>query len=312
MHNLLILSRHFREFQDLIQAANLPELSILATQDPADAIQRGIDSDLVFGEPSLVCHVLSSLPRLRWVQSTWAGVDPLVAPGMRRDYMLTNVRRVYGPMMIEYVFGYLLLIERHILTRWQSQASRVMGLHPAWLLRNKLLGLLGVGSIGSHLARTAYHFGMHVRGYTRRSEDCPEVEQYYHGDSLTEFASGLDYLVCVLPNTDSTRSLVDANLLAALPAHAWLINVGRGSTVDEQALADALNSHQLAGSVLDVFNEEPLPPGHPLWHTPNTFITAHTAAINDPPDIAALFIENYPRFIRGNQLLGRVDFKQGY
>jgi phosphoglycerate dehydrogenase-like enzyme len=97
-----------------------------------------------------------------------------------------------------------------------------------------------------------------------------------------------------------------------VPAHAWLINIGRGSTVDETALVAALNSNQLAGAVLDVFNQEPLPTDHPLWHTPNTFITSHTAAISYPPDIASLFIENYPRFLRGEPLYGEVDFQQGY
>ena len=231
---------------------------------------------------------------------------------MRRDYTLTNVRHVYGPQMSEYVFGYLLLIERGILPRWQAQQAGRWDTTLPGTLRRKTLGLLGVGSIGAHLAGTARHFGMHVRGYTRFSENCPDVEAYFHGEALPEFAAGLDYLVCVLPGTAATRQLVDASLLAALPPHAWLVNIGRGTTVDEAALVEALNAGRLGGAVLDVFQQEPLPAEHPLWHTPNTFITAHVAAKNYLPDIAGLFCENYLRFLRGEPLRGQVDFELGY
>jgi phosphoglycerate dehydrogenase-like enzyme len=252
------------------------------------------------------------MPRLRWIQATWAGVEPLLKPCRERGLLLTNVRGVYGPLMSEYVFGYLLAIARRILPRWQAQQNQVWDGSDPGMLRGKLLGLLGVGSIGAHLARTARHFGMHVRGYTRRSEDSPEIEQYFHGDQKLAFARGLDYLVCTLPGTAHTRDFVDAQLLHALPAYAWLVNVGRGSTIDEQALVEALSSRRLGGAVLDVFQEEPLPPSHPLWRTPNTFITSHTAARNYPPDIAALFIDNYRRYLNSQPLTGLVDYEQGY
>jgi phosphoglycerate dehydrogenase-like enzyme len=106
--------------------------------------------------------------------------------------------------------------------------------------------------------------------------------------------------------------MVDAKLLNALPRKAWLINVGRGSAVDESALVNALNAGLLAGAVLDVFREEPLPFEHPLWHTPNTFITSHTAAKNIPEDIARVFIDNYIHYLSGKPLLYQVDFSRGY
>src|SRR5207247_78867 len=102
-------------------------------------------------------------------------------------------------------------------------------------------------------AATAKHFGMRVKGYTRASEGCADVDEYFHGDDRFAFAAGLDYLVSVMPNTTATRHLIDAELLAALPSRAVFINPGRGSVVDEPALADALQSGRLAGAVLDVF-----------------------------------------------------------
>ena len=311
-HQLLILSQHFETYQSLISHEKLPGLSLLAFRDPDQAIRAGADCDLLFGEPALVSQILNQLPNLAWVQTTWAGVDALLAAGMRKDYMLTNTRDVYGEMISQYVFGYLLMIERRILARWQAQQERRWDDSGHGNLKGKLIGLLGVGTIGSHLAATAHHFGMQVHGYTRQSETCPDVDEYFHGAELSRFAADLDYLACTLPGTTATRGLVNANFLAALPKKAWLVNTGRGSTVNETDLVEALRRGSLAGAVLDVFAEEPLPPDHPLWSTPNTFITFHSAARNYPPDIAALFVENYRLFIQGKPLLHQVDFELGY
>src|SRR6185436_10141976 len=171
--------------------------------------------------------------------ATWAGIEPLLDPSLRRDYVLTNARGVFGGLMAEYVFGYLLAHERRILEKYAAQASRRWDATPPGTLRGKQFGLLGVGSIGAALARTAKHFGMRVKGYTRASEDCADVDAYFHGDDRRAFAADLDYLVSVMPNTADTRGLVDASLLAALPPRAVFVNPGRGSVVDEAALADA-------------------------------------------------------------------------
>jgi phosphoglycerate dehydrogenase-like enzyme len=305
----------------------LPDLSIVSTDNldtlPADAAA----CDLVLGDPSLVSRALARLTSLRWVQSTWAGVEPLLEPSLRRDYVLTNARGVFGPLMSEYVFGYILAHERLMFAKWAAQQERRWDPTPPGRLRGRLIGLLGVGSIGAHLARTAKHFGMRVRGYTRTSATCAEIDEYFHGPAtgsgssrsasgdgadLRRFAADLDYLVSVMPNTAATRHLVDADLIAALPTRAVFINPGRGSVVDEAALARALTEGRLAGAVLDVFQTEPLPEDHPLWRTPNTIITSHTAALSFPEDIAPIFIENYRRLIAGQPLNYRVDFERGY
>jgi len=311
-HHLLILSQDFEMYNHLITAEMLPGLSVLSTSDSDEAIRIGGECDLIFGEPSRVSQVINHLPNLRWAQTTWAGVEPLLASSMRRDYLLTNARNVYGTMMSEYVFGYLLLIERRILSRWQSQQIGKWDDATPGTLRGKLLGLLGVGTIGTHLAATGKHFNMRVYGFTRQSETCPDVDRYFHETDRDSFAKDLDYLVCTLPGTERTKNLVEANFLSSLPNKAWLINVGRGTTLDEIALSNVLSRGSIAGAVLDVFNEEPLPVGHPLWSMPNVFITSHTAARNYLPDIATLFITNYKRFINGKPLLYRVDFNQGY
>ena len=227
-------------------------------------------------------------------------MEPLLDPSLRRDYLLTNARGVFGGLMSEFVFGYLLQHERRMFERYQAQQEQRWDASVTGTLHGKTIGLLGVGSIGAALAATARHFGMTVRGYTRASESCPDVDTYYHGSRLLDFADGLDYLVNVLPNTQETRRIVDAPLLERLPAHAVFINVGRGSTVDEAALVTALQTGKLAAAVLDVFEQEPLPPGHAFWHTPNLLMTFHTSAPSFPADLACLFIENYRRYADGH------------
>jgi len=312
VHSLLILSRHARDYHRLIAAAALPDLDITSTTDPEDAAARAADADLAFGEPSLLRQILPAMRALRWIQATWAGVEPLLDPALRRDYTLTNARGVFGGLMSEYVFAYLLAHERLLLDKYRSQLEGRWDKTPPGTLRGRQIGLLGVGTIGAALARTAKHFGMRVKGYTRESEGCADVDVYYHGDRLREFAADLDYLVSVMPATARTRRLVDADFLRALPARAVFVNPGRGGVVDEMALASALDEGRLAGAVLDVFDEEPLPPDHVFWRTPNLLITSHTAALSFPEDIAPVFIENYRRLLRGEPLQHRVDFERGY
>jgi phosphoglycerate dehydrogenase-like enzyme len=312
MHKLLILSRHRARYEALVDAASLPDLAIFSTSDPAEASIRGTDCDLALGEPSPLSQVIMRLTALRWVQSTWAGVEPLLDRSLRHDYLLSNACGVFGELMVEYVFGYLLAHERRILARFAAQQEGRWDSTPPGSLRGRRMGLIGVGSIGAALARTAKHFGMQVKGYTRTSETCADVDAYFHGEGLHAFASDLDYLVSVAPSTSGTRRIVDAALLQALPRHAVFINPGRGDVVDEAALAAALRAGQMGGAVLDVFQQEPLPPDHVFWRTPNLLITAHTAALSVPEDIAALFVRNYRRFTSGEPIECRVDFERGY
>ena len=312
MHHLLILTKHPDEYRERIQAASLPDLAIVATDDVAEGLARAPHSDILLGDPTRVKAALPHLPRLVWTQLSWAGVEPMLDPALRRDYVLTNIRGVFGPLMSEYVFGYLLMLERKILPRLAAQREGRWDTTLPGTLSGKTIGLVGVGSIGAHLAATAKHFGMQVRGYTRRSRDCRHVDQYFHGADKAAFAHELDYLVAVLPNTDETRAIVDAEMIAALPPHAVVVNVGRGRTVDEAALAAALMAGRVGGAVLDVFSEEPVPASSPFWSTPNTYITSHTSAPSFPADIVGVFVENYRRFHGGQPLLYRVEFERGY
>ncbi|MDD2920743.1 MAG: D-2-hydroxyacid dehydrogenase [Anaerolineales bacterium] len=304
MPKLLILSNDANEYRDLIEKENFPNLEF--------ALEPTTDCDIVLGAPNLIRAALDALPNLKWAQSTWAGVEPLLDISLRRDYILTNARGVFGGLMSEFVFGHLLFHEKQIGFHQQAQKEKRWAHADIGMLRGKTIGLLGVGSIGAHLAQTAKFFGMTVCGYTRASETSEHVDAYYHGDQLLEFVRGLDYLVCILPRTQDTNKIVDANLLKALPPRAIFVNVGRGNAVDESALVDALTQKKIAAAVLDVFEKEPLPEDHPFWTTPNLRMTFHTSALSYPADIAKVFIENYLLYVEGKPLKYRVDFARGY
>lgn len=304
MPRLLILSRDAEDYRKILASADLPDLII--ENSPSK------DCEIIFGAPSMVPGVLNDLPNLRWVQSMWAGVEPLLIPSLRKDYLLTNARGVFGGLMSEYVIGYLLAHERKVFSRRQAQMSKTWDKTLTGTLRGKTIGLLGVGSIGEEVASAAKFFGMNVRGFTRSSETSPDVDRYYHHGHLSEFATGLDYLVSILPDTNETHKIVNAEVLKILPSNAIFINVGRGSSLDESALLDALNQNRIAGAVLDVFEHEPLPPDHPFWDAKNLIMTFHTSAPSFPEDIAKIFIENYRLYLAGKPLKYQVDFEKGY
>src|SRR5262245_33153468 len=163
MSTLLILTSDANEYTGLIKSARLANLKF--TSNPEDC-------DIVLGEPKLIRDALPRFSDVKWIQAIYAGVESLMGPALRHDYVLTNARGVFGELMSEYVFGYLLFHEKRILERIRAQESKQWQRPQSGVLRNKTIGLLGVGSIGAHLASTAKHFGMSVQGFTRESESC--------------------------------------------------------------------------------------------------------------------------------------------
>ena len=190
-HKLLILSQDKDKYRALIEEARLINLEF--------ATQPASDVDIVLGEPSRIKATLESLSALSWVQSISAGVEPLLDPALRHDYILTNARGVFGGLMSEYVIGYMLAFERKIFQKLEAQKNKHWDKSDTGSLRGKTIGLLGVGSIGAEVARTAKFFGMNIRGYTSNSETSTHIDKYYHGKELLEFANGLDFLVSILP-----------------------------------------------------------------------------------------------------------------
>ena len=309
---VLILSARADDYARLLAATPLPPVTLHVATTPAEAEPWLATCEVVLADPPLARPLLDRMTALRWLQATYAGVETLTAPELRRDYVPTNARGVFGALMAEYVLGYVIMHERRGWQRFLAQREGRWDATWPGRLRGKTLGLAGVGAIGAEIARVAQCFGLRVLGYTRASEECPHVDRYFHGAALAEMAAACDYLVASLPNTPASRHLIDRAVLAALPAHALFVNVGRGGTVDEDALVEVLQAGRIAGAVLDVFQTEPLPADHPLWTLPTVLITSHTSALSYPEDIAPIFVENLQRYVDGEELRFRVDFERGY
>lgn len=311
--SILILSKNADSYENLINRENFSVLErVIVANDAEETAEPWDMCNIILGDPDLILPRLPHMKRLEWVQSTWAGITPLLTENSRKDYLLTGVKEIFGSMMSEYVLCYILMHERKTLARYQAQQSGIWDDSSPGRLQNKLIGIMGVGSIGGHVAATAKYFGMRTRGYTRSCEDYTSIDQYFHGSDLTRFAAGLDYLVSILPDISSMDNIIDRSVLGSMKNSALLINGGRGNAIDEEALAEALENGTLAGAILDVFREEPLPASHPFWKTPNLIITSHTAALSFPEDIFSLFKRNFQNFVKGEMLNYIIDFEHGY
>ena len=311
-NRLLIISRDAAVYEGLIKALALPDLYINAVESAEKALVLAKDCTIILGEPKRIAPVVDQAPKLLWVQSTFAGVEALIPPQARTDYILSGVKNVFGPFMSEYVFSYMVALERHAFDLYRNQHLRIWQKIPYKSLKGRLLGICGIGSIGRHIAQTANHFGMRVWGYKKTGGSIPEAEQVFSEDGFKEFLALPDYIINTLPSTPDTFHKFDDAAFAAMKATAVLINIGRGSVVSENALIRALQSGGIGGAVLDVFEKEPLPQESPLWSLPNLYITPHISGYSFPSDIVGIFAENYRRFIAGNPLLHRVDFQRGY
>ncbi|SDP51383.1 D-2-hydroxyacid dehydrogenase [Desulforhopalus singaporensis] len=312
-YQLVILSEDANRYRQLLEKESLPGLSIVTACRVEGAEKTLGECDILFGTPDLVAKALSyTTGRLQWVQSMWAGVTPLIAPSRGKQFVVTGVKSVFGHAIAEYVICYLLVCERNVIGRFCKQQQAQWDESTPGTLDGKNIGIMGLGSIGGAIARTAKFFRMNVFGFSRGGTRPPEVDRHFLPHQLADFVKELDYLVCVLPDTPGTSNLIDRAIFRIMRDTALIVNVGRGNAIDEASLVEALETGEIAGAVLDVFCSEPLARSHPLWKTPNTFITSHTAAKSLPEDVAPVFIANYRRLIDGRTLLGIVDPDRGY
>lgn len=231
--------------------------------------------------PPRIEDVLAAMPDLRWVHSTGAGLDDLVAAGVaERNVRVTNVAGAYAPAMAEYCIAAMVMLSRGFRMWIEAQRKR------AWLdrlapsgaaLHGKQLGIVGYGSVGRHLAVAAKALGMTVWA-TRRTPgfvSAEPLDRLLPAAGLDELLAASDVVAVAAGLNSSTRRLLDADAFAAAKPGVLLVNVARGGLVDHEALLDALDSGRVAGAALDVTDPEPLPADSPLWDRPNVLITPH-------------------------------------
>jgi phosphoglycerate dehydrogenase-like enzyme len=281
--------------------------------------QQAADVDAVIGicTPAIVAAGKS----IRWISLLSAGVEDCVRiPQVReRDILVTNMQRIGGPVIAEHVMGMLLALTRgldfYIAGQAQGEWQRYAPAQRATVIQGKTLLVVGLGGIGSEVAKRAHAFGMRVTATRASGREGPDYVSYVGlPEELPKLAAQADVIVNTAPLTPQTTGVFDAAFFARMKPTAYFINVARGRSVVTSALVDALKNNRIAGAALDVTDPEPLPADHPLWRMPNVIITPHVSNDSDLGFETKVTVtaENLRRYLQGERMLSVVDTSKGY
>lgn len=302
--------------------ARWPEMHVVHLPDYERLPDELPETDIFIGS-SLRREQFRFARKLKWLHSTAAGVSQLMYPELRDSgIVLTNPSGIFSPPMAEHTMGLMVAMARNFpdsvrfqdRSEWgQRQISGPLG--PLTELNGQLLLIVGYGSIGRELARRARAFDMRVWGVNRSGKgDATLVDKIVPVSQLDSVLPEADYIVIAAPETHETQHLIGAGQIAKMKPNARLINIGRGSLLDETALVRALESKALRGAALDVTGTEPLPAHSPLWKAPNLFITPHTSGVSDRlwQKETKLLMDLLERWFDGRELFNVVDVSRGY
>ncbi|WP_426420018.1 2-hydroxyacid dehydrogenase [Bradyrhizobium genosp. A] len=257
--------------------------------------------------------IATTFPNLELVFSVGAGVDQFDATKLPAHIPLVRMLEPgIAETMVEYVTMAVLGLHRdllHFINQQKEQVWREIRITPA---KRRRVGVMGLGQLGQAVLERLRAFGFPLAGWNRSPREIEGVTCYSGADALPDFLSQADILVCLLPLTDETRGILNADLFARLPRGAGLVNVGRGSHLIEADFLAAIDSGALSGAVLDVTDPEPLPVGHPFWSHPRILLTPHNASMTSPDTAVDFVLDVVARHRRGEELPGLVDRSCGY
>jgi D-2-hydroxyacid dehydrogenase (NADP+) len=300
-------------------AAAAPGYELLVTQDRQQLEAKLSEIEIVFN--SFPHDLIARTPNLRWIQQWGAGADWLMRhPEVvaAEQVTITNGSGIHPIPITEHIFGLLLAFGRQIHTQIRQQSRnewRSMPGEALFELADKTLLLIGVGAIGAQTAQVATAFGMRVLGVRRDPTIAVDgVESMYGPDALLALLPQADFVVLTVPLTHETRHMISTQEFHAMQRSTYIVNIGRGGTIDEAALITALRAGQIAGAGLDVVEAEPLPADSPLWGMENVIITAHYAGATPRyyERITELFLDNLRRYLADEPLRNVVDKALGY
>jgi D-2-hydroxyacid dehydrogenase (NADP+) len=301
---LLTLPQEVRDFYAARLRQRFPQLQIDMVDHFSKAAPLMPEADILvtFG-PMLRDEALHNAGKLKWIQALGTGVDGVIdQPSLRDNVIITNIRGIHGEPVSEAAIMGMLALSRRLpdSVRYQDQHSWTRW--PPRLLDGKTVGIYGVGLIAEALAPRCAALDMTVIGFTSTKRELPGFDRMYRRSDLLKYAGELDYLVLLVPYSEETHHCIDARVFAAMKPSSYLINLARGGIVDEPAMIEALEAGKIAGAALDVFQEEPLPPDHPLWTTKNVIITPHLGGFCDVYAERALptIEHNMACFLRGD------------
>jgi phosphoglycerate dehydrogenase-like enzyme len=314
--NVLLWTDSTAAYLDAIKAAGLADRVAVETlsrkeKPSADQLARTEALMAYLVPPGL----LPAMPKLRWAQVMTAGVEEWLAlPDLPPGLTLTCARGTHTESMPENIIGALLYVAKPYAAAVANQKRATWVRTVAQPLTGKTLGILGLGAIGQNVARIASVLGMRVIGTRRRPQPVPNVAKVLPADRTPEVLAESDFVLLLLPATPETDSFINAERLAMMRPGAWLLNFGRGHLVKDEDLIAAVKAKKIAGAVLDVFRQEPLPAEHPFWATEGIIVLPHIGGPHPQRDrfVARLFADNLWRFLDGKPLKEVVDRKTGY
>ena len=311
----VIWMNEFKAYEQALARAGLAdkfEVHSLALNQPVpdDLAAR---TELLLGWRPGNC--LKRMPRLRWIQAMTAGVEAWLGDAdLRDDIALCCARGSHRVSMPENILGAIFHLTKPYMPIALDQRDSRWNKRQSVPLAGKTLGILGLGAIGQELARKAEALEMRVIGTKRRPQPLPHVAKVYPQAATDEVLGASDFVVLLLPATPDTENFINAERLRAMKPTAWLLNFARGALIVDADLISAVKSKTIAGAVLDVFREEPLPVSHPFWQTEGIMVLPHLGGGH--PDrtqaVAEIFVDNARRFLAGQPLNALVDRAHGY
>lgn len=268
--------------------------------------------DYIVYAPDGTVEDFSPFARCRAVLSLWAGVERIVGNPTLTQPLVRMVNDGLSEGMVEYVVG-------HVLRHHLGMDAHIRGQDGVWrgnvappLARERPVAVLGLGALGATVAQALARLNFPVLGWSRTPKAVAGVDCASGEEALRDLLSRAQIVVLLLPSTPATEGLLDERRLAMLPKGAVIVNPGRGTLIDDDALLAALDAGHIAHATLDVFRREPLPPGHPFWAHPRVTVTPHVAALTRVDSACASLADNIRRSVAGLPLVGLVDRGRGY
>lgn len=316
---LLPLRAVHREMLETAAAGNCEFIYVDSKMSREERLPLLQEAEIIFGEPGI--REIQKCPKLRWIQMSWAGTDVYtMRDGFPEHIKLTNARGSFQIVMSEYILAVLLELCRNLkLYTKQQEARKWQRLESETLLFGKRILILGAGDVGTGTAKRLKAFGTYVVGMRRTERNFPDCfDAMITMENLEEELALADVVIGCLPNTPETKGLLDERRLRMMKKNAFLVNTGRGTLIDTDALVRVLRDGHLGGAALDVVSPEPLPEDHPLWTMDKVILTPHIAGLSFgySPDtenrVVHICCQNLERYLNGQELMNQVDFTTGY
>jgi phosphoglycerate dehydrogenase-like enzyme len=298
--------------------AAFPDVDFRFVPNPSDLTDAAPDARIIFTK-NLPPAALAAARNLVWVQAGIAGVDGMLANGMREhSAILTCARGAHGIPMAEHILAMMFALANRVQLLVEGRAARrLVGMRARgekWELTGQTIVIVGLGDVGGTLAQKCQALGLRVIGVRRGETPFPGIAATHPTAALSSLLPTADHVALCLPGTAETRFILDASRIALLKSTSCVYNVGRGSAIDQDALIAALRDGRIGGAGLDVTTPEPLPTDSPLWDLPNVILGQHSSGHSpfNHDRITEIFADNLHRFLRGEALANVVDKPRGY